>query len=264
MSVNILFFGDIVGSLGRKGVEDFLKAKKEARAVDFVIANGENATHGHGRSFAHYNELTASGVDVLTSGNHFFNCKDVFSYSQKRVKAVRPRNLDKDAPGVGSRLFSVKGRKIRVSNFLGRSFIYRGQGNPFYAFDRRYRSEDEGEVNIVDFHGEATAEKRAFAEYVDSRALAVIGTHTHVQTNDPKLLSKGTFFLTDVGRNGPYDSIIGDKKEGIIHKTMTGMPSPREVCEKGRIQINAVLLTVNENTHCVESYKLINETRRGR
>lgn len=261
MSLKILFLGDIVGEKGRIGVSKFLS--RVMSPYDFVIANGENSTHGRGRSFIHYNELIKDGIDCLTSGNHFYNNKDAFTYSGKRDKAIRPRNLDKDAPLVGSRVFTVKGFKIRVSNFLGRAFISRGQNNPFYAFDKRYENSEKEEIHIVDFHGETTAEKRVFAEYVDGRACAVIGTHTHVQTNDAKLLSKGTFFLTDAGRNGPYDSIIGNEKSGTIFHSVTGRPGAREVCSTGRVQINGVEREIDPEKKQVNSYHLINEVLEG-
>lgn len=263
MLLKILFLGDIVGSRGREGVKSLLPRLNQKEGLDFVIANGENATHGRGISYGHYQELVLDGVDCITNGNHFYNNKDVFTYASKRIKAVRPGNLDKDAPGVGSRVFQVKGCKIRVSNFLGRAFIPRGQDNPFYAFDERYKNSDKDEIQIVDFHAEATAEKRTFAEYVDGRATAVIGTHTHVQTNDPKYLSKGTFFLTDAGRNGPYDSIIGNQKEGTIFHTVTGRPGLREVRKTGRIQINGVRLEIDSEKKQVVSYRLINERQEG-
>lgn len=263
MSLKVLFLGDLVGSLGRKGIQEFLPSFRKENGIDFVIANGENATHGRGLSYLHYKELIKDGIDCVTSGNHFYNVKDVFTYSKERTNSIRPRNLDKDCPGKGSLVFPVQGYKVRVSNFLGRSFRNRGLDNPYYAFDERYKEADKDEIHIVDFHAEATAEKRAFAEYVNGRALAVIGTHTHVQTNDAKILSKGTFFLTDVGRNGPYDSIIGNQIDGTRYHSVTGRPSPRRVCETGRVQLNGVLLEIDPEAKRIVSYKLINTTREG-
>ncbi len=260
--IRILFLGDIVGPLGRTGVRKYISLHKETDHIDFVIANGENTTHGHGLSFQHYKELLSYGVDVLTSGNHFYNTPDCFNYSKQMTMALRPYNLDKNCPGIGTNVFVTKsGTKIRVTNMLGRVFLTMTQGNPFYALDEIIaKNEDDCKIHIVDFHAEATGEKRCFAEYADSRVSAVIGTHTHVQTNDAKCLSKGTFFLSDVGMNGAYDSSLGDEKAPSIYRTMTGMPTTMAVPRKGRILVNGVLLDIDETTGKVENFSLINET----
>lgn len=248
--------------MGRIGVSKYLSFHKEADSIDFVIANGENTTHGHGLSFQHYKELLSYGVDAITSGNHFYNTPDCFNYSKQMTEALRPYNLDRNCPGIGTKVFTTKkGVKIRISNLLGRVFLTMTQGNPFYAMDDIINSNEEDcKIHIVDFHAEATGEKRCFAEYLDSRVTAVIGTHTHVQTNDAKCLTKGSFFLSDVGMNGAYDSSLGDEKAPSIYRTMTGMPTTMAVPRKGRILVNGVLMDVNEETGKVEQFKLINET----
>ena len=263
--IRVLFLGDIVGPLGRIGVKKYLALHKEADNIDFVIANGENTTHGHGLSYEHYKELLSYGVDCLTSGNHFFNTPDCFNHAKDMVAAIRPYNLDKGAPGVGSKVFMLKdGTKIRVSNVLGRVYLTMTQGNPFYALDEIIK-EDNGEslIHIVDMHAEATAEKRCIAEYVDGKVTAVLGTHTHVQTNDAKCLNKGTFFLTDAGMNGAYDSSLGDEKAPSIYRTMTGMPTTLSVPRTGKVLINGVRMDIDRNTGKVVEYLLINETAEG-
>lgn len=161
--IRILFLGDIVGPLGRTGVRKYLSLHKETDHIDFVIANGENTTHGHGLSFQHYKELLSYGVDVLTSGNHFYNTPDCFNYSKQMTMALRPYNLDKNCPGIGTNIFVTKsGTKIRVTNMLGRVFLTMTQGNPFYALDEIIaKNEDDCKIHIVDFHAEATGEKDA-------------------------------------------------------------------------------------------------------
>ena len=260
--VRILFLGDIVGPLGRTGVKKYLALHKEADHIDFVIANGENTTHGHGLSYDHYQELLSYGIDAITSGNHFFNTPDCFKHSKEMTSALRPYNLDKNCPGLGTKVFTIRdGIKIRVTNLLGRVYLTMTQGNPFYSLDEIISKNDEDvKIHFIDFHAEATGEKRCLAEYADGRVTAVIGTHTHVQTNDAKCLSKGTFFLSDVGMNGAYDSSLGDEKAPSIYRTMTGMPTMMAVPKKGRILVNGVRLDIDEETGRVLNSLLINET----
>lgn len=260
-SLRVLFFGDIVGPLGRKAVKKYLTIHKQADHVDFVIANGENTTHGHGLSYDHYQELLSYGIDVLTSGNHFFNTPDVLRYGNDMVKQVRPYNFDKDAPGVGTNLFTaMDGTPIRVSNLMGRVYMNGVQTNPFYDLDDIIKMDDEKVIHIVDFHAEATAEKRVMGEYADGRVTAVFGTHTHVQTNDLKLLSKGTLFVSDAGMNGAYYSSLGDDLDSAMRRTITGMPAALSVPRTGKMLVNAIQFDINKETKQVTDFKLINET----
>jgi metallophosphoesterase (TIGR00282 family) len=191
----------------------------------------------------------------------FFNAKDPFISKDSFENALRPYNFDKDCPGIGTKVFTApNGVKIRVSNLIGRVFINLAQTNPFYDLDTLIGLDPEPLIHIVDFHAEATAEKRCLAEYADGRVTAVIGTHTHVQTNDAKLLDKGTLFLTDSGMNGAYDSVLGDEKEGSLRRTMTGMPADLTVPRKGKILVNALLFDVDEKTQKALNFALINET----
>ncbi len=256
--MRILFLGDVVGPLGREGVKHYLSLHKKQDQIDLVIANGENATHGHGLSHKHYQELLNAGVDFITSGNHFYNNKDAFNEKYDFSKEIRPYNFDPQTPLKGTEVITINNIKIRITNLLGRVYMTQNPSNPFYALDEIIASSEEM-IHIVDFHAEATAEKRCLAEYVDGRVTAVIGTHTHVQTNDAKYLPQGTFFLTDVGMNGAYDSILGDVKENSIRRTMTDLPALMDVPSKGKILTNGVLLDVDENSHKVISYKIINE-----
>lgn len=257
----ILFFGDIVGPLGRKAVQKYLSLHKQQDHIDFVIANGENTTHGHGLSFTHYKELLSYGIDVLTSGNHFFNSPDAIHHASDMPYALRPYNFDKDCPGVGTKVFqSQDGTRIRVTNLIGRTFLQGAQSNPFYDLDDIIASDKEKMIHVIDFHAEATAEKRIMGEYADGKVTAVFGTHTHVQTNDLKKLGKGTLFVSDAGMNGAYYSSLGDDLTSTMQRTITGMPASFTVPKQGKMLVNAVYFAIDRDTLQVVDYHLVNET----
>ena len=258
--IRILFLGDVVGPLGRKAVKEYLARHRKKDEIDFVIANGENATHGHGLSMEHYKFFLSCGVDCLTSGNHFFNAKDAFSPKNSMPCALRPANFDPACPLKGTATFQVGDATIRVTNLIGRVFINMSQSNPFYDLERILAEDDGKSIHIVDFHAEATAEKRCLAERFDGRITALFGTHTHVQTNDAKLLNRGTLFLTDAGMNGAYDSVLGTIKDASIHRTMTGLPAAFDVPRKGKMLVNGIRFDVDKTTRRVKDFLLINET----
>ena len=241
---SLLFLGDVVGPLGRLAVKNYLAANK----FDFVIANGENATHGHGLSYAHYQELLSYGVDAITSGNHFYNNKDAFDKNNDFGKEIRPLNLDPSTPLTGTNLFTARdGTKIRVSNVMGRVFLAGAQSNPFYEMDKVIAEDKENILHIVDFHAEATAEKRAMGEYLDGRVTAVIGTHTHVQTADERILPQGTGFITDIGMTGAHHSILGRKVENVVKAMRTQLPYPYDVAEEDS-RISGIIATIDTQT----------------
>lgn len=259
--LRVLFFGDIVGPLGRKAVMKYLSLHKQQDQIDFVIANGENTTHGHGLSLSHYKELLSNGIDCLTSGNHFFNSPDATTHAKEMDLQVRPYNFDKSAPGKGTEIFYAKDKTpIRVTNMMGRIYMNGVQTNPFYDMDEICKFDSEKTIHILDFHAEATAEKRIMAEYLDGRITAVFGTHTHVQTNDAKILPKGTLFLTDVGMNGAYYSSLGDDIDSAMHRTITGLPTSLSVPRTGKMLVNAIQFDINKSTKMVTSFKVICET----
>ena len=258
-TIKVLFFGDIVGSLGREAVKAYLSQHREKDSIDFVIANGENTTHGHGCSLEHYRQLKACGIDCITSGNHFFNNPDSIKCASEMQDQIRPYNLDPAVPGKGVKTFTLKnGVTISVINLIGRVFLPMTQSNPFYALDEILKTLNS-DIIFVDFHAEATAEKRCLAEYAKGRVTAVIGTHTHVQTNDAKILANGTFFLTDAGMNGAYDSSLGVELDSAIYRTVTGIPSLNAIPRKGRKLVNAVSLVIDIEQKKVIEYSLINE-----
>lgn len=257
--INILFLGDIVGRPGREIVKSLLPGLKAKYSIDFVIANGENATHGKGLSLKHYTELMEAGVNAVTMGNHFFRCDEIINKNDKYLNMVRPYNLNPVVPGVGTKVFKVKSSLIRVTNLLGRVFIDGADSNPFTDLEKIISKEEKADIHIVDFHAEATGEKMALAKAFDGKISALVGTHTHVQTNDNRILPLGTGFLSDAGMCGLYDSILGVLPENVIKHTSLGIPTRFEVPESGPSQLNGVVININERTGKTEKICLVNE-----
>ena len=245
--ISLLFLGDICSVLGRKIVEYKLPELIYKYKADFVIANGENATHGRGLSFKHYTELLNSGINCITMGNHYYGVEDILKRNELYTNMVRPLNLPDKVPGMGSKVFFVKGIEIRVTNLLGVTGISGlMQNNPFEAIDKIIEK-SHSQIHFIDFHAEATGEKAALARYVDGRVTCVVGTHTHVQTNDSRILPKGTAFLTDVGACCAYESILGMDAKNVIYRNSTGMPTRFEVPTTGKAQLNACHIVINDN-----------------
>lgn len=240
--MRFLFIGDTIGKTGRRAVSSLLPKLKEELNINFVVLNGENLAHGNGINQRVFDEMVQAGVDVITSGNHTFDKKEVLPLLEKKDNLLRPANLPPMAIGKGYGVYEISGKKILVINLMGRVFMGGSLDCPFRTFDEIYsRHKDEADFIIVDFHGEATSEKQAFAYYVDGRATVVFGTHTHVQTSDERFLPQGTAFITDIGMTGAYDSVIGVRKDEIIQKFITGMPKKYEPAE-GRFVFNALYL----------------------
>ena len=222
--INILFVGDIVGEAGRKIFYKKIMNLKQVYEVDFTIVNVENAAGGKGITPQIADEILSYGVDVMTSGNHIWDKKEIEEYLKNQNKLLRPLNYPPGVPGVGSIILNKNGINIAVINLLGRVFMD-SYDCPFRCFDSEYENLKKiTNIIIVDFHAEATSEKMAFGWYVDGRASAVIGTHTHIQTADERILPSGTAYITDVGMTGPMDSVIGIKKEIAIKRFLTQMP----------------------------------------
>lgn len=247
--MKILFIGDIVGKIGRRIVKEKIGYFVEKYNIDFVIANGENATHGKGLIYNHYLELINAGVDVITLGNHYDSKNEIRRYIDRVDRLVRPANLVKPYPGEGSIIFDIDGINVRVTNILGSAFINEEVNNPYYAMLEILDNEDEHvTVDIVDFHGEATAEKMSFARAFDGKVAAVLGTHTHVQTNDARILPNGTAFISDVGMCGEYDSILGFDSESVVKKTIYGFDEKFQLHDDGLGLFSAVVIDVDELT----------------
>lgn len=250
--MKFLFIGDIVGKSGRKAV----KAHLENNEYDFIIANVENSAAGFGVTERVYNELKNMGIHAMTAGNHTWDKKETENLIHNWEGFIRPANLGSRVLGKGYNIFNAAGRKICVINLLGRVFMNLSNC-PFECFDNIYESLDKDCFIIVDFHGEATSEKIAFGNYVKNRAHVVTGTHTHVQTNDLKLM-ENTLYLTDAGMCGAYNSILGMEVESIIDKFVTNMPHRFKVETKGDILFNGFSFTLSDD-NIISDYKLINE-----
>lgn len=246
--MKILFIGDIVGKPGRKAVKEGLPGLINKLKTDFVIANVENAAGGFGITKSVGEELLSLGIDVLTSGNHIWDKKEAVTYIPKENRLLRPANYPADVPGAGSIVVNASdGRKVAVLNLSGRVFM-QPLDCPFQAAKRAIPLlKEQTNIIIVDFHAEATSEKSAIGWFLDGEVSAVIGTHTHVQTADEKILPKGTAFITDAGMTGPVDSVIGVKKEMIIHKFLTHIPTRFETAG-GESILSCVVVDINSKT----------------
>jgi metallophosphoesterase (TIGR00282 family) len=252
--VKILFLGDIVGSSGRQILQAGIPKIREEHKIDLVVANGENAAHGFGLTPQVVKEILATGVDVITGGNHTFDKKEwPQTFSEYSTKLIRPANFPTSLAGRGSMVVMGKsGHKIGVMNLMGRVFMD-PLDCPFQTFKREIEDlRRETPIILLDFHGEASSEKTAMAYFVDGQVSAVVGTHTHVQTADDRIFPKGTGFLTDAGMNGALDSVIGIKKEIILERFLKKLPIRMEVAE-GPGPLCGVIFSVDSDSgRCVE------------
>lgn len=248
MPVNLLFIGDIVGKPGRQALSRELHRLVDRHQVDLIIANGENAAGGFGLTQDTAQELFDLGIHLLTSGNHIWDKKDAIGFISGDPRIIRPGNYPEGAPGKGSTIATLpNGVKVAVLNLEGRVYM-KNLECPFRTADREVaRLRELTPLILVDFHAEATSEKSALGWYLDGRVSAVIGTHTHVQTADERILPQGTAFITDAGMTGSFDSVIGIGKEEAIRKFLTQLPAKFEIPKKD-LRINAVLIRADEQT----------------
>ena len=255
--VKLLFIGDIVGRAGRRTLVDHLDRLIDRHLVDLVVANGENAAAGYGLTDSVLRELFASGVDVVTSGNHIWDKKEIMPILDREPRLLRPANYPPGLPGSGSGVYeTAAGIKVGILNLEGRVFM-KNLDCPFRAADTLVAElKQTTPIIFVDFHAEATSEKQALGFYLDGRVSAVVGTHTHVQTADERILAGGTGYLTDVGMSGSQDAIIGNQKKAAMDRFLMQLPARLEVAKKDP-QLSAVLLTINEETGCCESIERV-------
>lgn len=242
--MRILMIGDVIGKPGRRAVKSLVPSLRREHDIDLVIANGENTAGGFGITLETAYELLDNGVDVLTSGNHIWDQKEIIQHMDEGLPLIRPANYP-NAPGRGSLVHG----NVLVINLLGRVFMS-PLDCPFKTADHILQeSGDSGipPVVIVDFHAEATSEKQAMGWYLDGRVSAVVGTHTHVGTVDAKILPKGTAYISDVGMTGPVDSVIGSEASAVLDRFLTGMPQRLPVAG-GPVLINSVLIEVDQDT----------------
>jgi len=257
--MKILFIGDIVGEPGRRAVEKLIPKIKKREDIEFVIANGENVAGGSGVTPALADELFEHGVDVLTSGDHIWKRKEIVEKLDSDRRLLRPANYPPNVPGFGSSVISSEsGIDVGVINLIGRVFMQPLEC-PFRAVKEILdKMKGKARVIIVDIHAEATSEKIALGWYLDGMVSAIVGTHTHVQTADEKILPGGTAFISDAGMTGPFDGVIGRKKEQILTRFITQMPARFEMAE-GDIQLHGVILDIDEKTGKANSIKRVQE-----
>ncbi|HXW18025.1 MAG TPA: TIGR00282 family metallophosphoesterase [Candidatus Acidoferrales bacterium] len=246
--MRILFVGDVVGSPGRKILQDRLADTIAQRGVDLCIVNGENSASGFGITPRLAEELFAAGAEVITGGNHIWDRKEILDYFPHEPRLVRPANFPAGAPGSGTYVGKAKnGVDYAVVDLQGRTFM-QALDCPFRTAERELaRLPENVKVILVDIHAEATSEKQAMGWFLDGKVSAVVGTHTHVATADERVLPGGTAYITDVGMTGPHDSVIGMDKAGIIQRFLDGMPARFSVPE-GDVRMNAVAIDVDPSS----------------
>ena len=242
----ILFIGDIVAGAGRGIVERNLRRLQQDLNIDFTIANGENSAHGFGMSKKTYLELSSFGIDAFTLGNHSWDNREIFSFLEQTQNIIRPANMEGNFPGQGCRIFELGEMKLAIINLLGQIYMSPA-GCPFAQMNRLLEALSGKATNIiVDMHAEATSEKMALGWYLDGKVSAVLGTHTHIQTNDARILPKGTAYITDVGMTGPRDSVLGMDRELVLRRFIT-KKSNRLHPALGDVQFNAVVLDISSD-----------------
>jgi 2',3'-cyclic-nucleotide 2'-phosphodiesterase len=246
--MRLLFIGDIVGRPGRDLVQRGLPALVDEHRIDLVIANAENAAAGFGITREIGDQILGWGVDVMTSGNHIWDKKEAIDYIGAEPRLLRPANFPAGVPGNGAYLArTADGRSAGVINVMGRVFML-AIDDPFAVVLREIdKLRERARIIVVDFHAEATSEKVAMGWHLDGKVTAVIGTHTHVQTADDRILPKGTAYLTDVGMTGPHDSVIGVEIAPALGKFLNGMPARFETAT-GNPRLNAVVIEADEKT----------------
>ena len=258
--MRILFIGDIVGKVGRNAIAEYLPKLKQAYKPTLSIVNAENAAHGKGLTEKLYKQLLRDGVDFMTMGNHTYGQREIYDFIDDAKRMIRPANFPSEAPGVGMRFIQVNDIKVAIINLQGRSFM-QDIDDPFKKADQLIE-EAKKETNyiFVDFHAETTSEKNAMGWYLDGRVSAVVGTHTHIQTSDERILPNGTGYITDVGMTGYYDGILGINREEVIKRFITSLPQRHVVPDNGRSVLSGVIIDLDKNgrTKFIERI-LINE-----
>ncbi|MBU2613163.1 YmdB family metallophosphoesterase [Patescibacteria group bacterium] len=262
--MTILFFGDVVGALGRQALAKALPDLKRRYKPDLIVANVENLAHGAGVTGQTLEDLIAAGVDVFTGGGHSWSNPTgtpVYDDPTWRDRIVTPVNSGNAKGGHADVVRIVGGKRVLIMNIAGVLFMKEGGSSPFQKLDALLatHTDPKPDVVLVDFHAEATAEKEAFGHHADGRVTAVLGTHTHVQTSDAKILPGGTAYLTDVGRCGSYDSVIGFEKKTAIKRFLSGTHSKYDLERTGTAEVNAVVLHIDPKTGEAQGLDAIRE-----
>lgn len=255
--MRVLIAGDIVGSPGRAVFREVVARLRAAGAVHAVVANAENAAAGNGLTGDLADELFKSGADVLTLGDHTWNQKDLEPYIAREKRLIRPANFAPACPGRGWTTVQTAQGALTVINLIGRVFMPPADC-PFRAVDALLAAIPGGSPILVDMHAEATSEKIAMGCHLDGRVAGVVGTHTHVQTSDERLLAKGSAYITDIGMTGPVNSVIGREVEPVLRKFLTGMPAKFEVA-KGPAALDGVIIDIDRVTGKAVSISRVRE-----
>lgn len=257
--MKLLFIGDVVGQPGRQAVKALVPVLRDRHGLDLVIANGENSAGGSGITLKTAGELFAAGVDIITSGDHLWDQKEVVGLLEHEKRFVRPLNYPSGTPGQGSTLFHPLGLPpIGIINLQGRTFM-QALENPFHAARAEVeRLRGITKIIFIDFHAEATSEKIALARMLDGAVSAVIGTHTHVQTADEQIFPGGTAFLCDAGFTGPHESVIGREIEPIVKRFLTNTPQKFEVA-KGRVLLQGAVVEIDVQTGRAQRIERLSE-----
>jgi hypothetical protein len=254
--MNILIVGDVFSKLGRKSFENNLKKLREEEKINFVIVNGENTSHGQGLNEGHYKWFLEQGVSVVTLGNHAFSNRSIFKYIDSATNLVRPYNFPENSRGQGYVTVKYNNVSITVMQMIGQVFMNGETSSPFLK-TKEILENVKSDIYICDFHGEATSEKIAFGYVFDGQIQIIFGTHTHVQTNDARLLDNGTAFISDVGMTGPLDGVIGVEKRIILDRYLNSSVEKFSPQETGKSQFSAILVEINEITKKATKIKTI-------
>ncbi|MFD1707666.1 TIGR00282 family metallophosphoesterase [Siminovitchia sediminis] len=260
--MDILFVGDVVGSMGREMIKEYLPKLKAFYKPHITIVNGENSAGGRGITESIYKQLLEAGANAVTLGNHSWDNKGIFDFIDQAKYLTRPANFP-DAPGTGMVFLKINDLEAAVINLQGRTFMP-PLDCPFKKAEELIKlAKARTNIIFVDFHAEATSEKQAMGWFLDGQVTAVVGTHTHVQTADERILPGGTAYLTDVGMTGPYDGILGMEKDPVLYRFRTSMPSRFEVPKTGRKQLSACYMQVSRETGKAKSIEriMINDDR---
>lgn len=259
--MKILVFGDIVGRGGRDAAKQFINNFRKQNPVDFIIVNGENLAHGKGITAETMTEMSDAGVDVFTSGNHIWDIKQAYELLQKNTNLLRPANFSPVLPGKGSVVVSVGMVSIAILNINGRVFFHEDYDDPFRAVDDWLKSLPRVQplITLVDFHAEATSEKKAMGFYLDGKVSAIWGTHTHVPTADEQILPSGTAYISDVGMVGSVNSTLGVQNGAVLERFRTQIKVSLDVVEDKPWEINCIYLDIDEMSGKARDIKRIRE-----
>jgi len=248
-SIRVLLLGDLVGSPGRTIFQKHIDRLRKELSIDALIVNGENSAHGRGITPSIANYFKSRGVDVITTGNHIWQQKEINSYLDANKNVLRPANFPSECPGTGVTTFNCKGYEVGVINVQGRVFMREHLACPFKTVDSVLTFlKSKTKIIFVDFHAEVTSEKAGMGLYLDGRVSGVVGTHTHIQTADERILPGGTAFITDLGMAGALNSMIGMKKEAILHNFITQMPARFTVDDTPPLVMSGVWIEVDVAT----------------